>query len=88
MSQHYAKIAKSKRLQKLLAYLKRQGKYGATTLSLADELKSTAISTDCSELRRNGYDVKCSYIRTTGEGRRVHLYTLEPMRLDKRRETR
>jgi hypothetical protein len=46
-------------------------------MSLADEARSTAIATDVSELRRNGYYITCDYLRTTADGRRVHLYTLK-----------
>jgi hypothetical protein len=77
MSQHYANIEKSPRLKRLLAYLKRQGKWGATSLHLAEYLSTPCIATDISELRRNGYYIVCEYLRTTAAGRRVYLYTLK-----------
>ena len=75
--QHYATIEMSPRLQKLLSFLHHRGKYGATSLHLADEIRTPCIATDISELRRNGYLVACEYLRTTAEGRRVYLYTLK-----------
>ena len=77
MSQHYGRIEKSRRLQRLLAYLRMRGKWGATSMNLSSELHRCSIATDISELRRNGYQVNCEYLRTTSNGSRVHLYTLE-----------
>ena len=50
--------------------------YWSMSLALADMTGSVAVATDISELRKNGYDVTCEYLRETVEGRRIYVYTL------------
>ena len=80
VSQHYANAEKSKRLKALLTFLKHQGKWGATSLLISERLRSPAVATDVSELRRNGYKIPCTYLRRTAEGRKVYLYVLKEAR--------
>jgi hypothetical protein len=56
---HAAKLARSERLQSLLAYLTMQGEHGATTRDIVMNANVMAVSTAVSELRANGHSVFC-----------------------------
>lgn len=76
MSLHYAKLAHSPRLQRLLALLQRRGRTGATSLEIAIECRTVAAATCVSELRSNGYDVLAVQERDTDSGAKVYRYRL------------
>lgn len=71
-----ARIAKSPRLQTLLAFLKERGNLGATSAEIHLRTGSVAPGTDVSELRANGYSVLCAFEKMTTTRRRVYRYTL------------
>lgn len=56
---HYATLANSARLQRLLAFLKERGAQGATTLEIVHGAQVCAVNSAAAELRRNGIDVEC-----------------------------
>lgn len=72
---HHANAAKSPRLARLLGYVRSMGRHGATSLDLQQWTGSMAVSTDISELRRNGHRIDCVYEKKTPTGRKVFRYT-------------
>lgn len=70
---HKRNVVTNARLQRLLAFLQSGPK---TTIEIRDHLNSTAASTEVSDLRHNGFDIRTHYLRRTSEGRKVYLYTL------------
>ncbi len=73
---HFAKLDASPRLQRMLAFLRERGPSGATGREIAVECETLNPATQASELRRNGFNIECSYERTTEGGRSVHRYRL------------
>ena len=71
-----AKLERSPRLQAFLRFLEDRGDRGATTFEIAQETRSCAVHTDCSELRANGFVID---VRQVGHenGRRIYLYRLK-----------
>ena len=61
---HYAKLESSKRLQRVLALLKRGG--WGTTREIDRLADVCAVSTAITELRRNGLNILC---QPAGQGR-------------------
>jgi hypothetical protein len=66
-------VEKNPRLQRLLSFLKSGPK---TTIEIRYHMNSNAPSTEVSDLRQNGFDIRCNYLRVTNDGRKVYLYTL------------
>lgn len=73
---HAASSEKSERLKRTLSALRNGGRLGRTGADLARVTNSLAISTDISELRRNGWLIERQYEGLSPTGRRVHRYTL------------
>jgi len=73
---HYAKLDKSDRLQRIVKYLKKRGRKGATTREIALECDVMNVATCASEINRQlakgGID--CHFERTTDDGRKVYRY--------------
>ena len=69
---HHAKLAKSKRLQRVLKLLKRGGAYSTDTIMR--RARVCAVNSAVAELRENGYRILC---RCEGWGEsRVFRYML------------
>ncbi len=66
----------TRRIQRLLAFLKVRGYRGATSLEVSRVCGTVSAATDASDLRRCGFNVECSFERMSDEGRRVHRYRL------------
>ena len=73
---HFAKVAESPRLQRMLAFLRSRGQDGATGREIVVNCEVLNPATYCSELRRNGFNVECSHERTNDNGARVYRYRL------------
>jgi len=73
---HNANADKSKRLQVLLRILRSNSRYGISTINIQHLTQSMAVATDVSELRQNGYEVRCSYVGKTPNGRRIFKYRI------------
>ncbi len=73
---HAARLTDSPRLQAVLAYLRESGTEGATTLGILRNCPTTRPSSDVSELRANGIDVRCEYEGRSDRGAKVYRYTL------------
>lgn len=73
---HAAKVEKSPRLQRILAFLRQRGERGATTLEIAIECTVVNTATYVSELRQNGFTIERTHERTTPGGAAVHRYRL------------
>lgn len=76
MSIHYATLADSPRLQRTLALLRKCGGWGCTTHDIIAGAKVCAVNSAISELRRNGFVIKCKFYGVTDDGGRVYRYTL------------
>ena len=61
MSFHAARLGTSKRLQRLVAFLRERGERGATTWEIMQACKLLNVSTYVSEVRHNGLDVTCDH---------------------------
>ena len=72
---HFAKLEKSPRLQRLLAFLQMGGEH--STRDIIVNTGVVAVSAAASELRANGFDVGCKYQGETEDGNRVYVYWLE-----------
>jgi hypothetical protein len=70
---HFANAKKSKRLSKLLkAFIDYKQR---TTAQLQAITKSMATHTDISELRANGYDIRCNYSHVDAKtGHKIYIY--------------
>jgi phosphatidylserine/phosphatidylglycerophosphate/cardiolipin synthase-like enzyme len=79
---HAARVDSSQRLRTLLSALLKAGDRGLTTRELIDSTGSCAPHSDVAELRSNGYTVVCSFAGLSGEGRRVHRYTIGARRAE------
>ena len=77
MSFHYSSLKTSPRLQRVLLYLRRHAKYGATTAMIATATGAMSVSTVISELRANGHPTACKFEGVTKDGRKIFRYTLE-----------
>lgn len=71
---HNAKVETSSRLRKMLIMLERGRTYNTFELQKATNDMSPA--TTISELRKNGYNIKCCYQRRTAAGRKIYNYEL------------
>ena len=72
---HAAKVDKSPRLQRLVEYLRKSGRQGATSWELMQACSLVAVSTCISELRWQGYLIETTH-EGTHEGRKVYRYRL------------
>jgi hypothetical protein len=70
---HKRNLRTNARLQKLRDFLFSGPK---TTIEIRDHLNSTAASTEVSDLRQNGFDIRAKYLRMTADGHKVYLYTM------------
>ena len=73
---NFSHIENSKPLQRMLAYLRQKGTAGATTLELVAECQIMNPATMASHLRFNGFQIDCSYERTSESGARIYKYRL------------
>lgn len=73
---HFAKLEKSPRLRRLLAYLIERGPEGATTREITLNAEIMAVGTSISELRANGCLINCHFQGRTIEGSSVFRYVL------------
>jgi hypothetical protein len=76
---HFAKIEKSPRLRRLLAYLLECGENGATTREINNDASIMAVSTAVAELRLNGFVIDCHFQGRTVQGSSVFRYVLAPL---------
>ncbi len=80
---HAARLSKSTRLKKLLAFLGRRPKRGATTLEIHNATGILAVNTAVSELRavvNGGIRVDCRFVRRRPDGASIYRYRLLGMR--------
>ena len=61
---HFARIEKSKRLQRLLAFLREKGDAGCTTMEIIQGARVVGVNGAAKELRMNGYTVECGMERS------------------------
>ena len=71
---HYASLATSGRLQRLLVYL--TGKDWVSTMDIVSGAGICAVNSAVSELRRNGIRVDCQMMHYSETGARVYKYRL------------
>ena len=76
---HAAKLEKSARLQNMHNALRKAGGKGATTWELIHSAVSANVSSDISELRRNGIKIDCVR-QGIGSGRAIYRYWLTELR--------
>ena len=67
-------VATSKPLARVLKYLQDCGHLGATSRDIMEMCDTVAPATVCSELRKNGYAVRCEFERRTETGAKVFRY--------------
>lgn len=72
---HNADIDRSARLKRTLDILKAFPD-GATSWQIQTLSNSMAPATDISELRQNGYDIRCRYFGRTSTGRKIYQFRL------------
>jgi len=73
---HAAALASSKKLQRVLAFLKLCGGAGATTMEINNAFNSTRGSSDISELRYNGIQIDCIPEGVNENGAQVNRFVL------------
>ena len=76
MSFHAASLKSSPRLQRVLLFIRRRGKYGATTAQISSATGVMSASTVVSEIRANGYPVTCAFEGITKDGRKIFRYMM------------
>ena len=74
---HFAKLEKSKRLQRIYRLLLERGRLGATTLEITQLCDTVCAGSGVAELRANGKRIRAVAERETRTGRRVFRYFLE-----------
>lgn len=72
---HFALVSESPRLQRALTLLLDGQPH--TSIEIRDYANVTSVSCCVDELRKNGYDVECKFVRTTDTGARVYTYQLK-----------
>ena len=60
---HAASVERSQRLKRVLEFLESRGERGATSLELANEARTVAPGTCISELRHQGYSIRCEQVK-------------------------
>ncbi len=73
---HVADLKKSKRLKRLHAFLKSQGRIGATTREIIRWTGNCSVPQSLHELRRNGLTITTKMARQELDGTRVFRHTL------------
>ena len=73
---HAASLARSKKLQRVLAFLRERGASGATTWEINQACQSTRSSSDISELRFNGIQIDCIPEGVNENGAQVNRFVL------------
>lgn len=73
---HFARLEKSPRLQRLLAFLRDCGQAGATTREIIDGADVCAVNSAVCELNRQGFKITCVMEGRTYEGSSVFRYRL------------
>jgi hypothetical protein len=77
MSFHFPKLENSKDLQSLLAFLKGQGKQGATSLEIFRACGMLNPGREVSALRKNGMRIGCKYEHKNDHGKKIYRYRYE-----------
>lgn len=72
-----ARLKTSPRLQRLLLHLQNRGKYGTTTAQAAQATGVMSVSTAISEIRSQGYPIRCQFEGVTQQGSKIFRYFLE-----------
>ena len=70
----YAKLATSKRLQRLLKFLSDGKKHTTKEINRGADVQ--AVSTAIGELRRNGFNISCRLRKVKADGARIFEYQL------------
>ena len=75
---HYAKIEESDRLRRVIRFLRKRPKKGATTREIVHSCDVMNVATCVSEINSQpgGERIVCTYERTTQDGRRVYRYRI------------
>jgi len=73
---HFADVAESKRLQRVLEALRAAGPAGLTTREIIAATGTCAVNSVAAELRSNGYNVDCRYEGQSEEGMRIYRYRI------------
>lgn len=76
---HFGRISKSPRLKALFDILSDKAKHTTKELSqilTAMGFENYAIGTSVSEIRHNGYEIKCNFVETTTKGGRIYEYQM------------
>lgn len=71
---HAAKLAKSARMQAILAFMRERGTSGATSWEIAERFRVLNIGTEMAALRANGITVNCECLGMNENGRRIYVY--------------
>lgn len=73
---HAGRVSSSERLTLILTELRKSGSRGATTRELIRSTGMCAINSCISEIRANGYEVRCTCDGRNEHGSMVYRYTL------------
>lgn len=74
---HFASLATSKRLQRVLTALQAAGAHGLTTREIVALADVCAVNSAICELRRNGFPTECRMEGRTDSGASVFRYILK-----------
>lgn len=69
-------VETSEKLMKVLRFLRERGENGATSRDIMEFCGTVAPGTVCSELRKNGYAVSCTFERVLEGGSKIYRYRL------------
>ena len=67
-------VVTSKPLARVLAFLQARGDTGATSRDIMEACGTVAPGTVCSELRKNGFLIRCEYEARLESGAKVFRY--------------
>ncbi len=73
---HAGRVSSSERLTLILTELRKAGSRGATTRQLIQATGMCAINSCISEIRANGFDIRCTCDGRNEHGSMVYRYTL------------
>ena len=71
---HYARLNQSPRLQRLLKFLSDREPH--STLDIIVGAGICSVNTSICELRLNGFDIPCKYVKTMEDGAKIYEYQL------------
>ena len=74
---HFAKLARSKRLQGLLGYMQKTYPEWRTTREIQKSTGCLNVATDLSELSHQGYKHDCHFRNRTENGNSIFVYRLK-----------